>query len=79
MFYFEGVMPLDPMPQLPNMLKVIKSVYGDRKQLEKSLKNAAGTNLDRVRGIVCDHNMMHLSCKLQMDAESMRQLRASQG
>lgn len=51
----------DLMPCLGDILKVIKSVYGDRKQLEKSLKNAAGTNLDRV------------------DAESMRQFKASQG
>ena len=43
------------MPQVPNILKVIKSVYGDRKLLEKSLKNAAGTNQDRVRpwGMIC--------------------------
>ncbi len=35
--------------QLADIVRVIKSVYGDRKQLEKSLKNAAGTNQDRVR------------------------------
>ena len=40
--------PPDPMPHVAAMLKVIRSVYGDRKQLEKSLKNAAGTNQDRV-------------------------------
>lgn len=32
------------MPHVAAMLKVIRSVYGDRKQLEKSLKNVAGTN-----------------------------------
>lgn len=48
------------MPQVPNMLKVIKTVYGDRKQLEKSLKNAAGTNQDRVREL---NHFCKLLCK----------------
>ncbi len=38
----------DPVSCLGDVLKVIKSVYSDRRHLEKSLKSAVGITHDRV-------------------------------
>ena len=38
----------DVQESVADVLKVIKSVYGNRKQLEKSLKIAVGSSQDRV-------------------------------
>ena len=46
---FPPSLPSDLSSSLADMLKVIKSVYGDKKLLEKSLKNAAGISQDRDR------------------------------
>jgi len=40
---------IDILGYIPEVYKVIKSVYGDRKVIEKSLKIAVGASQDRVR------------------------------
>ncbi len=44
---------IDLSSSLADILKVTKSVYGQKKQLEKSLKSSAGISLDRVCVYVC--------------------------
>ena len=72
----------DVFRAIPVAVELISSVYGDTQLLQKVLTSASGKQQDRVS--ITDRTLstafsVTFSFMIQVDIESMRQLRATQG